>query len=312
VKKKTPEGHPIQVVARRTGLTPEVLRVWEKRYGVVTPSRAANGRRLYSSDDIERLSLLRLATLGGRRISEVAGLGTAALRALLSEDIKAEKASAHRESEASPVARLQADALAAVDVLDGAALHRIFSRALLSLDSLTFVEGLLAPFFAEIGRRWERGELDPYQEHMASSAVKLVLNQIMLSRFDERAPVLVVTTPPGQRHEIGAMLAAIVAIGDDWKVLYLGVELPADDIVKAVRQGKAQAVALSLIYPEKDPALAGELKSLAERLPKEVALIVGGRAAASYARPLAKIGAYVVEDLTAFRAVLGRMAGASA
>jgi DNA-binding transcriptional MerR regulator/methylmalonyl-CoA mutase cobalamin-binding subunit len=314
VKKTTPDrqGHPIQVVARRTGLTPEVLRVWEKRYGVVTPSRAANGRRLYSSQDIERLSLLRQATLGGRRIGEISGLGTEELRSLLNEDIQAETASARREEETSPVARFRTEALAAVKALDGAGLHRIFLRSMLALGSLAFVEDLLAPFFAEVGERWERGDLDPYQEHLATSTVKLVLNQVMVSRSDARAPVLVITTPPGQRHEIGAMLAAIVAIGDDWKVLYLGAELPADDIVKAVRQAKAQAVALSLVYPEGDRAVAAELEALAKRRPKGLPLILGGKAAPSYAKRLAKTGAYFVEDLKAFRAVLGRTAAAPA
>src|SRR5919107_4915681 len=77
----TAEGprHPMRVVTRRTGLSADVLRVWEKRYGVVTPSRSDTGRRLYSDTDIERLRLLHRATLAGRSIGQVAGLSTPAL-----------------------------------------------------------------------------------------------------------------------------------------------------------------------------------------------------------------------------------------
>src|SRR5678815_5381555 len=78
--------HPIQIVTRRTGLSADVLRVWEKRYAVVTPVRSASGRRLYSDADIERLRLLVQATRVGRPIGQVAALPTAALRALLSDE----------------------------------------------------------------------------------------------------------------------------------------------------------------------------------------------------------------------------------
>jgi DNA-binding transcriptional MerR regulator len=82
--------HPIQVVVRRTGLTADVLRAWEKRYGVIEPGRSEGGRRLYSDRDIERLRLLRRATGAGRRISQIAGLATEELAALVKEDEREE------------------------------------------------------------------------------------------------------------------------------------------------------------------------------------------------------------------------------
>ena len=78
--------HPIQVVAQRTGLSPDVLRIWERRYAVVKPSRSATGRRLYSDRDVEHLLLLRRATLAGRSISQVADLDSEELRGLVEAD----------------------------------------------------------------------------------------------------------------------------------------------------------------------------------------------------------------------------------
>src|SRR5512145_2591390 len=85
--------HPMRVVTRRTGLSADMLRAWERRHEVVTPSRSANGRRLYSDTDIERLGLLYRATLAGRSIGQVAGLSTAQLAALVRKDAEAERAS---------------------------------------------------------------------------------------------------------------------------------------------------------------------------------------------------------------------------
>ena len=93
--------HPIRVVARRTGLSPELLRVWEKRYGAVEPGRTKTGRRVYSDKDIERLSLIRKVTLSGRRVGEVSALPIEALEALSHEDEKS-AAMTRRLSRARP------------------------------------------------------------------------------------------------------------------------------------------------------------------------------------------------------------------
>ena len=81
--------HPIQVVSRRTGVTQDSLRAWEKRYEAVKPHRAPGGRRLYTDADVERLVLLRRVTDAGRRIGQVAGLPTEELAELVAQDEKA-------------------------------------------------------------------------------------------------------------------------------------------------------------------------------------------------------------------------------
>ena len=86
------EWHPIRVVARRTGLTPHVIRAWEKRYGAVTPHRTETNRRLYSQEDVERLTLLRRSTLLGRSIGQIAKMSTEELRRLVGEDETAQRA----------------------------------------------------------------------------------------------------------------------------------------------------------------------------------------------------------------------------
>src|SRR3954453_16918076 len=86
---------------------------------------------------------------------------------------------------------------------------------------------------------------------------------------------LVVATPNGQLHELGALLASAAASNLGWLVTYLGASLPAAEIAGAARQNQARAVALSLVYPEDDQKLEGELFRLRESLPAEVTLLVG-------------------------------------
>ena len=172
--------HPIQVVARRTGLTVDVLRVWEKRYGVVEPTRSPGGHRLYSDDDVERLNLLRSATEAGRRISKVADLTLSDLRSLVREDADA-AVNRHRVSRDSlspaPEEHLSA-CLEAVDGVDGRRLETTLTRASVALAAPVLIEQVLAPLMAAIGERWEHGRLSPGQEHLASSVIRRVLESL--------------------------------------------------------------------------------------------------------------------------------------
>ena len=167
--------HPIQVVARRTGLTPEVLRIWEKRYGLVEPSRTPTGRRVYSDKDIERLRLVRRATLLGRRVGEVCGLSNESLEGLTREDESALLGASPPSSPgdgtgnvglpvpdqprtgvvAQIVSGFLEEAMQAVRDLDGPLLDAILNRALMTAGSTSFGEQMVMPLLRTIGEQWE-------------------------------------------------------------------------------------------------------------------------------------------------------------
>ena len=111
------------------------------------------------------------------------------------------------------------------------------------------------------------------------------------------SPVLLVATPAGQIHELGALIVGAAAANLGWHVTYLGTSLPAAEIAGAARQNQAKAVALSVVYPEDDPLLEGELIRLHESMPANVTLLVGGRAMPAYREVLEKIGALQINDL---------------
>jgi len=301
--------HPIRVVAQRTGLSPDVLRAWEKRYGVVEPGRSATGQRLYSDADVERLRYLRQATEAGRTIGRVAKLSVRGLEAVVRED-EAHRRTAERSrvdaASDSASGQIQ-EALRAIRNLDASDLDAVLVRAALRLGSAVFLEQVALPLLREVGDLWHANELGIANEHVATSATQRVLGWMLWSATPNReGPVIVVATPLGQRHEIGALVCAAVAAEEGWRVVYLGADLPAEEIARAAESRGASAVALSMVYPAGEPRVAEQVKQLGTRL-AGLPLVAGGAAASTYAAALRDVGAQLVPDLGAFRSVLAKL-----
>lgn len=295
-------------VVQRTGLSPHVIRVWEKRYGVVAPRRTASNRRLYTEAEVRRLLLLHAATKAGHSIGTIARLSDEQLRALTGwaeEPAGVPPAVNGHGLPGDPSAGFLARALDTVRRLDARALESVLLGASLQLGCQGLLQRLIAPLVTRLGDLWCSGELTAAEEHFASSAIRNFLAG--LSRpftLPENAPALVVATPAGQVHELGAVLVGAAATSHGWRVTYLGTSLPAVEIAGAVRRTAARALALSLVYPADDAALPAELATLKRALPESVAIVAGGRAAAAYRPALEAIGATLAEDLAGLYAFL--------
>ncbi len=295
--------HPIRAVARRTGLSPHVIRVWERRYGAVEPRRTVSNRRLYTDRDIERLLLLRKVTDAGYNIGQVAGLSEEELLELIGRSSRPERERKGRDPGAGndPVPHLEA-CIAAVRELDAGALEAAITNSAVVLSRPMLLEEVLIPLMAHIGDAWQEGTVRTVQEHMASSVVRSVVGSFFrVEDLPGSAPEIIVTTPAGQLHEFGALIAAVTALAAGWRVTYLGPNLPAEEIAAAVRQNRAPVVALSIIYPPDDPRVIEEIRKLRRYLGDRTAIIAGGRAAPSYREALEAAGAVVLEDMKGFR-----------
>ena len=302
--------HPMRLVSARTGLSPHVLRVWERRYAVVQPRRTVGGQRLYSDADIERLELLKRAADAGRNIGQLAPQSNDALRALVISDRQRRPPESDSTAESSRVEAIADDAvvnrcLDAVRVLEPAALEAELRRAAIRLPLVQFADEVLAPLLHRIGVLWTEGQLGPAQEHASSAVVRRVLDDIV--RDCDPAPdalPIIVGTPVAQRHELGALLAAASAGAMGWRVIYLGMDLPASEIARAAELAPARTIALSIVHPAHDERLRADLEALAAGLPAGHSLILGGAAAPMYARRLQRPGVYAISSLVAFRELL--------
>ena len=299
--------HAIQAVVQRTGLSAHVIRIWEKRYGVVAPERTGTNRRLYSDEQIERLSLLRQLTQAGQSIGTMATLPLERLRQIAADTLGPASLAAGRPAGPvlDPAAALLEAGIAAVRELDTAALGATLRQAELQLGAQGMLQRFAAPLAQMLGELWRSGTITAAHEHFASALLRVRLAR-STADFAARpdAPPLVVATPVGQLHELGALLAAATAANLGWNVVYLGASLPAAEIAGAAVQRKARAVALSLVYPHDDPALPPALELLRELLPASTALLVGGRAVPALQPVLDRLGARLISDLAGFGAVL--------
>jgi len=310
--------HSIGIVARSTGLKPDLIRAWERRYGAVEPARTDTRRRLYSDAEVQRLQLLCRAVEGGRGIGTVAHLPDAELRELIASDLAVAGAvggSAERKrpergrspAEESAIAEvILQSAMAAVQHLDGRAFDLELERASVKLSRAHLIEKVLEPLMRTVGELWRSGELRPAHEHMASAGVRSFVGGLCkLYEVSAASPRIVVTTPRGQRHETGALLVAASACAEGWNVLYLGPDLPAEEIAAAALGAGARVVALSITYPPDDPAIVGDLAKLGRLLPERATLLVGGRSAAAYRGAIGESGGRLVDGLGGLRDILG-------
>jgi hypothetical protein len=262
------------------------------------------------------LTLLSQATRRGHSIGSVADLATDQLESLV-KDLPGDPVAAPEDQgqahPSSPIhsetaARLLDSACAAVAAMDGARLEEILEQGSVDLGQTGLLLKVVVPLVEHIGEGWRAGTLQIAHEHIASAVLRTYLGAITRPvSVHPTAPVLVATTPTGQLHELGAILAAALAATLGWRVVYAGPSMPAAEIAATVRQHSAAVVALSLVHPADDSEMGAELARLRRLLPSTTVLIAGGRAAGAYRESLDAVGALQVENLDALLSLLSRL-----
>ncbi len=301
----------MKLVVKRTGLSPHVIRVWERRYRALAPDRSPTNRRMYSEAEVTRLERLARLTDFGHSISQIAQLPDADLETLAASlpaapqaprpEVVAGKSPAVRED---PLPYLEA-CMEKIEGLDGKGLGDLLDRASMAFSQQVLLEEIVSPMLEAIGERWQRGDFRIAQEHLASSVVRSFVGGLKPA-YPEAAsgPSLVVATPGGQIHELGALLAAKIAAIEGWNVVYLGANLPAEEIAAAVRKAGARLLALSIVFPAEETELTAELRRLSRLLPKKTAWVCGGRSAERFRDAVEAGGGRVIGDLGLFRKYL--------
>lgn len=290
--------HPLRFVTRSTGLSAARLRAWESRHAVVTPGRTAGGQRLYSDEDIERLLLLRRAVEAGHGIGPLARLPSDELKR-----VAAGEGSSAGLAEPAADMKVVETMVGMVARLDVGGLERALRRVVMRLGATAAMDRVIAPLLRRLGEQWHAGILGPAHEHAASDVVRRILAWIRIYlRPADGAPAVAVATPRGDRHELGAQMAAAAAAELGWRVIYLGADLPARDIASAARQGRVAAIALSVLMD--DGPVLREVGVLARSVGRGVRLVAGGTAATRHRARFERAGYRVVGDIRSMREAL--------
>jgi DNA-binding transcriptional MerR regulator len=240
--------------ARRVGVTPELLRAWESRYGLTQPVRSAGGFRLYTAADAARVERMRHGLTEGLSAAEAA-------RAALDD----ERPSEHLLEGAA--ARL----LVAIRGYDEPAAHAALDESLAAFGLEQVISHVVLPTLTQVGDGWERGEIEISHEHFASNLIRGRL--LGLSRFWGRGtgPSALLACAPGERHDITLLAFALVLRTHSWRILFLGADTPIATLAEATETTRPSVVVVTSF----DPALleneASELGRLAQRAPLALA-----------------------------------------
>lgn len=299
--------HPIQIVTRRTGVSADVLRVWEKRYAVVTPVRSASGRRLYSDADIERLRLLVQATHTGRPIGQIASLPTTALVSLLEDEAPTANRPRPQGQTDAPATRTAADDLRegcirAIRDFDAVALDLQLRRAIVALSADDFLDDVVVPLVAHLRVRVLDGSLPRPHGHLATAVLRRVLDHVVATATAPLASRDLVVAPLGVHpHELDALIVAAAAAAEGWRVTYVGTGVPAEDIAETVQYLDGRVLALSLAASSGDRVIPRELRRLRTLLPARVEFLVVATTAEVQRAAITETGATPIVGLRVLR-----------
>jgi methanogenic corrinoid protein MtbC1 len=264
----------VGMVSKMTGLSTHTLRMWEKRYAAVLPKRTDAGGRLYTDADVERLRLLHKLVQSGHSIGGIANLPDGDLRGMTAA---APATSIQTASQHLP--ELRERVMAAIERLRIQEAEQLLTSAALSTEPSEFLKSVVAPILVEVGERWERGELRIAHEHACSTLMRGLLFSLMrLYPANDAQRRVVVGTPAKEDHELGAMMVAMLAAMHGWSVLYLGPDLPAEEIAYAVNHVDADLLMLSVtnLRPKESQR---EIAAIESEIAERVRIVVGGPAA---------------------------------
>jgi DNA-binding transcriptional MerR regulator len=267
--------YPIKAVARLTGLSPDTIRAWERRYAAISPGRSEGGQRLYSGEEVARLGLLRRAVGSGQAIGRIAGLSDEALRALAGDvDVPI-------VPDTGPAERV----FAAIKRFDQAEAERELQRASSLLSPRRVVYEVALPLMDAIGQGWVAGSLGIAQEHLASGLLRGLLGALLrIAEPRPGLPPLLLATPPGELHELGLLCVGLVAAARGVPVCYLGPQVPAEDLAAAAKASGARVVGIGIAIAADTDVLLDEIRRLAIALPAGRAIWLGGRGGALLAK----------------------------
>lgn len=249
----------IAALSRRTGVAADTLRKWEQRYGVLRPGRTAGGQRRYTEADVQRVEWLRDRIREGWRIGEAARvLVDTTVAALDGPDELAEAlVAAIRDSKPQDLAAI---------------LDQAFS--VLPLEQA--LADVVTPALRWTGEAWRRGELSIAQEHAITEKVRAHLGKLLADGRGDARGVAVLACAPGEQHDIGLLMLAVLLRADGWRVEFLGADTPVDTAVAFAVEIGATMLCISAARKESLSLLRSAL-ALAE-VPLRPALVLGGAA----------------------------------
>jgi len=259
----------ISAVERDTGLSKDVLRMWERRYGFPKPGRDDNGERQYASADVGKLRAMKRLMDVGLRPGKIIGLTLTELNAM------ADARTPSRQDQLAPA--LERDVLTMLRTHDIAALHHALANLVMRQGLQRFVLDTITPLNRCVGDAWMRGELQVFEEHLYTEQLQVSL-RAAINAFPRQAgmPRMLLTTFPAEQHGLGLLMVEAMMVPEGVQCISLGPQTPLEDIRRATIAHKAHIVALSFSAGFPLRQATDGLATLRRELPAHVTLWAGG------------------------------------
>lgn len=268
----------IAAVERDTGLSKDVLRMWERRYGFPTPERDGNGERSYPAEQVERLRLIkRLMDLGHR---------PGKLLAIPADEL-AELAPRRPPSPPPPVAGSEdpAELLTLIKQHDAHGYQQAMQQRLARQGLQRFVQDTVAPLTHRVGEAWEDGSFEVFEEHLFTELTKRLLRQAIAALpGGGSGPRILLTSVPDEPHVLGLLMVEALFSLEGAECIPLGTQMPLLEIGRAATAHRADIVALSFSVAFPQRQIPGLLQQLRLLLPASVELWAGGAGVQRVAR----------------------------
>jgi MerR family transcriptional regulator, light-induced transcriptional regulator len=288
-------------LARRTGASPELLRAWERRYGLLRPTRSQGGFRLYTAADEERIRRMREYLARGVAAAEAARLAVDAETPAPGADATTPTVPApettptvpapETTAAAPPLLQAAARELAgALDRFDEEQAHAVLDRLLAAYRIETILRELLIPYLHDLGQRWARGDVSVAQEHFASNLLRGRLLGLARGWGQGHGPAAILACLPSEQHDLGLIAFGITLHRRGWHIIYLGPDTPIATIRQATDRIAPDLVVLAGTVPEPFAAHADAIADLA----RQTTVALGG--AGATAELAARTGARLLDQ----------------
>jgi DNA-binding transcriptional MerR regulator len=252
-------------LAKRTGASPELLRAWEQRYGLLQPTRTPGGFRLYSAADEARVQRMQGLVSGGLAAAQAA-------RLVLSGG---EPEPRTDSGSAAPLEEAAGNLSAALDRLDEQAANSALDRLFSAYTVETVLQEVVLPYLHRLGDRWEAGEVSVAQEHFASNLLRGRLLGLAQGWGQGQGPLAILACVPGEHHELGLLVFGVALRRRGWRITYLGTDSPIEAVADLARSLAPAVVVLLSINAEGFLDHAREI----EHLTKQVQVMIAGTGA---------------------------------
>jgi len=258
-----PDRFPIRVIEELTGVPATTLRAWERRYGVLKPERSESGHRLYNGRDLDKVRDVVRLLAANLPIREAARM--------VKEGQTIQLPQAESDGPWDPLRRRL---LKAIEGFDEGRVDALYNEAISLYPMDLITDHLLKPTLARLGERWKEREEGIAEEHFFTAWLRNKLGARLHHESQRpRGRRLLAACLPGEYHELGLLLFVLAAMGRGYRALYLGPDLPLNQIPGVVKRTGAAGVVLSGQRFD-NPALEAELRLLAEI--SNVPLFLGG------------------------------------